>query len=99
MPLCLCGEEFGLTMIDFNKFVVVLVIAVLAGLVLFGLDRGFLTGYHRVKAGEVYAAPQHGEIHATQAMLVCRYLSLEGMHTRVLIESAKTPDCPFWLEP
>lgn len=72
--------------------------AAVAGLLLFGLGRGFLTGYHRVTAGEVYTAPQHGEIHATQGMLVCRYLSLHGMHTRVLIESAKNPDCPFWLE-
>lgn len=84
-------------MIDFNKFMVVLVIVVLAGMLWFGLNKGFITGYHRVKAGETYAAPQHGEIHATQAMLVCRYLSLGGMHTRVLTESAKTPECPFWL--
>lgn len=84
-------------MIDVNKLVAFLVIAVLVGLLLSGLDRGFLAGYHRVRAGEVYLAPQHGEIHATQAMLVCRYLSLAGMHTRVLIESGQTPDCPFWL--
>jgi hypothetical protein len=84
-------------MIDFNKFVVVLVIAALAGLLLYGLDRGFLTGYHRVRPGQVYAAPQHGEVHATQATLVCRYLSLGGTHTRVLLESEKTPACPFWL--
>jgi hypothetical protein len=83
-------------MIDFNKFVVVLVIAALGSLLLYGLDRGFLTGYHRVKPGQVYAAPQHGEIHATQPTLVCRYLSLGGTHTRVLFESEKTPDCPFW---
>jgi hypothetical protein len=84
-------------MVDFNKFVVVLVIAVLAGLLLVGLDRGFLTGYHRVRAGQVYAAPQHGEIHAAQPTLVCRYLSLGGTRTRVLLESEKTPACPFWL--
>jgi hypothetical protein len=84
-------------MIDFNKFLVVLVLAALAGVLLYGLDRGFLTGYHRVRPGQVYAAPQHGEIHATQATLVCRYLSLDGTHTRVLLESDKTPDCPFWL--
>ena len=84
-------------MIDFNKFVVVLVIAVLAGVLLFGLDRGFLTGYHRVEAGEAYVAPQHGEIHATQPVLVCRYLSLGGMHTWVVIETTTTPACPFWL--
>jgi hypothetical protein len=83
-------------MIDFNKFVVVLVIAALAGLLLYGLDRGLLTGYHRVKAGQVYAAPQHGEIHATQPTLVCRYLSLGGTHTRVLLESEKVRDCPLW---
>ncbi len=86
-------------MIDLNRFLVVLALAALAGVLLVSLDAGFLTGYHRVEAGEVYAAPQHGEIHATQAMLVCRYLSLRGMHTRVLIESPARPDCPFWLVP
>ena len=86
-------------MIDLNKFLVVAALTVLAIALLVALKAGFLTGYHRVRAGEVYVAPQHGEIHATQEMLVCRYLSLGGMHTRVLIESAKTPDCPFWLEP
>ena len=86
-------------MIDLNRFLVVLALAVLAAVLVVSLNAGFLTGYHRVKAGEVYVAPQHGEIHATQATLVCRYLSLGGMHTRVLVESPKTPNCPFWLEP
>lgn len=85
-------------MIDLNRFLVFLALAGIAGALLFALDAGVLTGYHRVKAGEVYPAPQHGEIRATQPMLVCRYLSLGGMHTRVLIESQKTPSCPFWLE-
>lgn len=86
-------------MIDFNKFMVVLAIVVPAGMLVIGLSNGFLTGYHQVKAGQTYTAAQHGEIHATQAMLVCRYLSFGGTHTRVLIESATTPDCPFWLGP
>jgi hypothetical protein len=86
-------------MIDLNRFLLFLALAVLAIGLVVALNAGFLTGYHRVKPGEVYAAPQHGEIHAAQAMLVCRYLSLDGMHTRVLIESAKTPECPFWLTP
>jgi len=51
------------------------------------------------QGGEVYVAPSTVRSHATQTMLVCRYLSLGGMHTRVLIESPKTPACPFWLEP
>ena len=88
-----------MALIDLNRFLVVLALAVLAIVLLVALNAGFLTGYHRVKAGEVYVAPQHGEIHATQTMLVCRYLSLGGMHTRVLIESPKTPACHFWLEP
>jgi len=85
-------------MIDLNKFLVGLVIVILAAILLYGLSRGFLTGYHLVKAGQTYQAPQYGGIHATQATLVCRYLSLGGMHTRVLLQSELRPECPFWLE-
>ena len=85
-------------MIDLKKFVVAVVVAVFAGALLFGLSRGFLNGYHLVRAGETYYAPVHGEVNATQPMLVCRYLSLTGTRTSVLIWSEARPDCPFWLD-
>ena len=85
-------------MIDLKTFVLTVVIAIMVGTLMFGLNRGFLNGYHLVRAGETYHAPQHGDINATQPMLVCRYLSLGGTRTRVLIQSEKRPDCPFWLE-
>jgi hypothetical protein len=84
--------------IDLNKFLAGLVIAVLLGTVLYGLNRGFLNGYRLVQPGQVYPAPQHGEIHAQQPTLVCRYLSLGGTHTRVYLQSERYPECPFWLE-
>lgn len=85
-------------MIDLNKFLVGLVIVVLLGALLFALNRGFLNGYRLVQAGQTYPAPQHGEIHAQQPTLVCRYVSLAGTHTRVYLQSERFPECPFWLE-
>lgn len=84
-------------MIDLNKFLVVSAIVLLAGALLFALNRGFLNGYRLLQAGQTYPAPQHGEIHAQQPTLVCRYLSLSGTHTRVYLVSERFPECPFWL--